>query len=93
VGTAATPGSREAAGGPAGAVLVPPRDPAAPARELVDLIGDPDRRAELGRRGQEWAARFDWDRVVRQVLEVYRTARRAAAQPAWPDRLLLASGP
>jgi phosphatidylinositol alpha-mannosyltransferase len=87
------PGYREVAGGPSGAVLVPPRDPAALARELVGLISDPDRRTELGRRGQEWAARFDWDRVARQVVEVYRTARRVAAQPAWPDRLLLASGP
>ncbi len=89
------PGYREVAGPPkaGGAVLVPPREPARLAAELSALLTEPDRRAELGRRGQAWAARFDWARVARQVLEVYAAAGRPAAQPARPERLVLASGP
>lgn len=85
------PGYREVAG--PGAILVPPRDPPKLAAELSSLLEDPTWRAELGRRGQEWAARFDWTRLVSQVLEVYSTARRVAAQAAQPDHLALASGP
>ncbi len=87
------PGYREVAGGSRAAVLVPPREPTTLAAALINVIADPDLRADLGRRGQEWAARFDWNRVARQVLEVYRTARLGAAQPTRPDHLLLASGP
>lgn len=87
------PGYREVAGPGSGALLVPPRDPATLAEVLVNLLADTDRRTELGRQGQAWAARFDWGRVARQILEVYRTAGRTAAEPVRPDRLLLASGP
>jgi len=88
------PGYREVAGQPSagGAVLVPPRDPIRLAAELTALLTEPERRAELGRRGQAWAAQFDWAQVARQVLEVY-AAGQPAPQPARPDRLILASGP
>jgi phosphatidyl-myo-inositol alpha-mannosyltransferase len=59
-------------------LLVPPRDAAALADSLVQLLGDADRRREMGRRGQEKACQFAWDRVSQQVLAFYR---RAACAP------------
>jgi phosphatidylinositol alpha-mannosyltransferase len=53
-------------------LLVPPRDASALADALVQLLGDADRRHELGRRGQEKARQFSWDRVSQQVLDFYR---------------------
>lgn len=87
------PGYREVAGPDSGAVLVPPGNPAALAEALVGLLGDTDRRTELGRRGQAWAAGFDWGRVARRIVEVYRTAGRTAAERVRPDRLVLAPEP
>ncbi len=59
-------------------LLVPPRNATALADALVQLLGDADRRREMGRRGQEKACQFSWDRVSRQVLDLYR---RIAAAP------------
>jgi phosphatidylinositol alpha-mannosyltransferase len=59
-------------------LLVPPRDATALADALVQLLGDADRRREMGRRGQEKASKFSWDRVSQQVLDLYR--RVAAGQ-------------
>jgi phosphatidylinositol alpha-mannosyltransferase len=52
-------------------LLVPPRDAGALADALVQLLGDADRRHELGRRGQEKARQFSWDHVSQQVLDFY----------------------
>ena len=59
-------------------LLVPPRDASALADALVQLLGDADRRHEMGRCGQEKARQFSWDRVSQQVLDFYR---RVAAPP------------
>ena len=59
-------------------LLMPPRNAAALAGALVQLLGDADRRREMGRRGQEKACQFSWDRVSQQVLDFYR---RVAATP------------
>jgi phosphatidylinositol alpha-mannosyltransferase len=59
-------------------LLVPPRNATALADALVQLLGDADRRREMGRRGQEKACQFSWDRVSQQVLDLYR---RIAAAP------------
>jgi phosphatidylinositol alpha-mannosyltransferase len=59
-------------------LLVPPRNATALADALVQLLGDADRRREMGRRGQEKASNFSWDRVSRQVLDFYR---RVAGAP------------
>jgi phosphatidylinositol alpha-mannosyltransferase len=59
-------------------LLVPPRNATALADALVQLLGDADRRREMGRRGQEKASNFAWDRVSRQVLDFYR---RVAGAP------------
>jgi len=53
-------------------VHVPPRDPVALAAALRDLLADPVRRTDLGRRGQERARRlYDFDRVAAATCDVY----------------------
>jgi phosphatidylinositol alpha-mannosyltransferase len=59
-------------------LLVPPRDAAALADALVQLLTDADCRREMGRGGQEKARQFSWDRVSQQVLALYQ---RVAAGP------------
>ncbi|MBF0695919.1 glycosyltransferase family 4 protein [Actinomyces bowdenii] len=50
-------------------VLVPPSDPVSLARELDALAADPQRRAELGRRGRRRAEeRHSWGSVVATIL-------------------------
>jgi glycosyltransferase involved in cell wall biosynthesis len=51
---------------------VPPRDPAALAAALADLLGNPDRRAALGAAGVQRARRhFAHDRVAPATRDVY----------------------
>lgn len=55
------------------AVLVPPDDAAAVAREVSRLLDDPGRRAELARRGLRRAAEWpDEDAVAASLARVYR---------------------
>ncbi|MFN8474258.1 MAG: glycosyltransferase [Anaerolineae bacterium] len=54
------------------AVLVPPEQPEALANAIVALLGDPQRRARLGEGARALAARFRWDNIARQHIEVYR---------------------
>jgi glycosyltransferase involved in cell wall biosynthesis len=61
--------AEEVAGG--AAVLVDPLDPEAIAAGLAEAI---DRREELRARGLERAQAFDWQRVARATVEVYREA-------------------
>jgi glycosyltransferase involved in cell wall biosynthesis len=62
-------------------VLVPPDDPRAFASALVDLLSNPDRAAELGRRAEEriWQ-QYDWDRQVAELELVYIQAVQHAAE-------------
>jgi phosphatidylinositol alpha-mannosyltransferase len=53
-------------------ILVPPGDAIAFAQAITALIDDDARRRELGANGVRKAARYDWDRVVDQTLELYR---------------------
>jgi phosphatidylinositol alpha-mannosyltransferase len=57
----------------AAGVLVRRGDATALARELVDLLGSPDRRAELAAAGSRRAADYDWSTLARQILAVYET--------------------
>jgi phosphatidylinositol alpha-mannosyltransferase len=57
----------------AAGVLVRRGDPAALARALSQLLGDPARRAQLSAAGREAAAGYDWQVVARKVLAVYET--------------------
>ncbi len=54
-----------------GVVTVDPRDPDAIAAGLNEALA---RREALGREGREAAAAYDWSRVARETVEVYREA-------------------
>lgn len=57
--------------------LVPPADPPALARALLDLLRDPEGARRMGRAGREWArAHFDLDRQVAATARVYRSVAR-----------------
>lgn len=64
-------------------LLVPPADPSALAEAIGRLLRDPDRAAEMGRRGRAWVLeRFDVDAHVRATAAVYMTvAGRCPASP------------
>jgi glycosyltransferase involved in cell wall biosynthesis len=59
------------AAGEAG-VLLPPDDEAAWTAALGRMIYDAEWRAELGARGQAWAANFTWARTAEQTVASYR---------------------
>jgi glycosyltransferase involved in cell wall biosynthesis len=61
----------------ANAGLVADAEPRAFAAGLLDLLGDPERRRRLSRRGQEFAARYDWSEVTPRLLDMYRMAMGA----------------
>jgi glycosyltransferase involved in cell wall biosynthesis len=61
-------GIREAAHG--GAVLLPPEDVESWARDVREILSDPERRARLSAAGQAWAKDFTWERSV-EALEGY----------------------
>ena len=61
--------------------LVPVGRPDARADTLLAFLSDPAvraRGAEVARRAQEAAYRYDWSRVAAQILEVYETVRLGA---------------
>ncbi|HEY8172517.1 MAG TPA: glycosyltransferase [Dehalococcoidia bacterium] len=59
----------------AGAAIVAPVEPVAFAREIEQLLGDPDRRASLGERARQFSQRFDWDAVTPQLVAMYESVR------------------
>ncbi len=59
-------------------VLVPPRHPKEWAAALAGLLDDEPRRREMSERGLAKAQLYDWERVVDEVLDVYRVARERA---------------
>lgn len=76
------PVMREIAGD--AAVRVPPADVAAWADALERVIGDPELRSELRRRGIERSAAFRWDRTAAVVLSSLEAAARGGRRE--PDR-------
>jgi glycosyltransferase involved in cell wall biosynthesis len=46
--------------------------PASLGQALLDLLGDPDRRAEMAGAGLRRASEFDWERVTERYEELYR---------------------
>jgi glycosyltransferase involved in cell wall biosynthesis len=59
---------------------VPPRDPAAIARAVGELLASRELRQELGRAGQQRArSRYSWDRVAAETEKAYRLALAATA--------------
>jgi phosphatidylinositol alpha-mannosyltransferase len=67
-------------------LLVPPRDSAALAEALLQLLNDPDRRQEMGRAAQAKAEKFSWEKISPQVLSFYERVKleRAAARGLAP---------
>jgi glycosyltransferase involved in cell wall biosynthesis len=59
-------------------ILVPPRDPAALARAIADLLRAPERARRLGAAGRDRVARlFTVERMVGQISALYREALAA----------------
>jgi glycosyltransferase involved in cell wall biosynthesis len=56
-----------------GGVLIPPNDPAALARTVAELLGDPERRVAIAAVGRLAARDFDVERLVQRTLDVYRS--------------------
>ena len=69
------PAFREVAGG--AARLVDPLDPAAIARAIEEVAGNPSLRADLAARGLARAREFSWDRAAERTLAVYRRVLEA----------------
>jgi glycosyltransferase involved in cell wall biosynthesis len=65
---------------------VPPRDPAAIARAIEQIVDRPDASAALGRAGRRRVCRlYSWDRVAAETARVYADAlRRPAAAVGRP---------
>lgn len=56
-------------------VRVPPGDPAALARAILELAANPEEARRLGGEGRELVERrFGWDRILDELEETYRTA-------------------
>jgi len=72
------------------AVVIPPDDPRVWADTTIALLGDPERRAAMGRAGVAKAAGFAWPRIARQELAVYERvlgrSARAERKPATDPR-------
>jgi glycosyltransferase involved in cell wall biosynthesis len=63
-------------------LLVPPRDPAALAAAVLQLLDDPARRAELGRRGRERQQQeLSFEAVVEPFVALYDELLEAAPGP------------
>ncbi|MGW7353759.1 glycosyltransferase family 4 protein [Streptomyces sp. NPDC054784] len=83
-------------GGEAGQLFAN-EDPDALATAAIELLGDPERCAELRERGRRHVRRFDWSTVGADILSVYETVTDGAAsvapdeRPGWRARLGLAA--
>jgi len=53
------------------ALLVPPRDPSAMARAVLDLVDSPGVAERLARAGMDLVQQYTWGRVRPRLLEVY----------------------
>lgn len=62
--------------------LVPPRDPAALAAVVGELLSDPNSRTAYGRAGvQRVRTRYSWDRIAADTADVYAAALERVAVP------------
>jgi phosphatidylinositol alpha-mannosyltransferase len=66
-------------GGPE-AIVIRHDAPAAWAKAIIALIGDPARREAMGRAGRAKAARYAWPQVAARVLGIYERVVRGRAQ-------------
>jgi len=73
-------------------VLVPPGDPTALGEALVDLAGDPGRRAEMRGHALERAERFAWPQVAGELVSVYEEAAAVPEPSSAAQRLAVRTG-
>jgi len=57
-------------------ILVPPDDPEAFASAVLRLLKDEQLRSEMGRAGLRRVARYSWDHVVRETVDLYEEILR-----------------
>lgn len=62
-------------------ILVPPQDVSALRTQLLELAGDPERRARLGRAGQDAATRFSPTALHTAIQTLYADPRLARRKP------------
>ena len=78
-------------------VTFPTGDTGALASELLDLLGDADRRGRLAAAATGWVRRYDWSTVADELVAVYETVAAGAGTVGedvprpWRDRLRRAS--
>lgn len=66
-------GQRDTVAAPGTGLLVPPRDPAALAEAVAELLSPPQRRLDCGAAGRRRVlTRYGWDRVAAQTESVYQ---------------------
>jgi glycosyltransferase involved in cell wall biosynthesis len=53
---------------------IPPRDPAALAEKILNLVRNPEACRHMGEAGRRIAAEYDWARVAERYLTVYQEA-------------------
>jgi len=75
----AIPGFSQVVDGGETGLLVTPREASEWAQALEALVDDPAGRRAMGEAGMRKAQRYDWERVVDTVLDVYREARLRAS--------------
>jgi glycosyltransferase involved in cell wall biosynthesis len=62
--------------------LVPPADPAAHARAILDLLGRPEQAQAMGRTGQRLVStQYNWDEMEKRLLTLYGKLLGAPAVP------------
>ncbi|MDB5029168.1 MAG: hypothetical protein JWO66_2857 [Candidatus Eremiobacteraeota bacterium] len=68
---------------PEGGIAVPPGDAAALADALVEVLTDPVAREAMGRHNRRVAeTRYEWERVIDRLEEVYRSVASSMPSPS-----------
>jgi phosphatidylinositol alpha-mannosyltransferase len=80
------PGYRGVSNDGTAAILVPPDDPAALARELIRVLSDDHLADSLRTAGLHQARRFSMDTLAERYVEIYEDLVLTARQPRVPDR-------
>jgi glycosyltransferase involved in cell wall biosynthesis len=80
------PGCRDIVRHGTNGLLVPPKNPAALADAIAQLLDDAPLRAEMGRRGREIAVNeFSEEKVIQQTLALYGKLLSVGAAPMNAD--------
>lgn len=77
------------------ALVVPPRDVAAMASAVEDLLADPERRERLAAAGERYVRRFDWDLAAEALeahLEAYLADPASGQAEPGPERDVVPPG-